>query len=328
VIGLLKHKTPVNLIVVFVAGILLKLAFFKHLDPLVSGDHDTFLYKEITGFISANFSAGVIFSITYLLLFFQAFLLNRLMNDHRMVHKFTYLPAMAYLLVTSMLPEWNVFSAPLLANTLLMYIFFVLYRTYNQYNVKMMLFNIGLALGLAAFVFSSSLIFLVWVLPGLLVMRAVKLNEWMICLFGLITPFYLYAAYLLLSDSWSWAKIIPDYSFHIPTLKQSFWLAGSTLLILLVFLIGGYFIQVNLRRLLIQVRKNWSLMLIYLLIALLVPFLSYEVQYENWIVCCIPFASFHACAFFYPQSRWLPLLLFWSMVIFTLGYQYYAGWII
>lgn len=236
---------------------------------------------------------------------------------------------MSYLLITSLLPEWNYMSAPLLANTLLLLIFYFLFRMYNQQRIRGMVFNIGLALGLCSFLYAPSLIFLIWVLPGLLVMKPVKINEWLICILGLLTPYYLYAAWLLLYGGWEWGKILPSLSLNVPGLQQSFWLAGASLLLIIPFLAGGYYIQVNLRRLLIQVRKNWSLVLIYMLVSLIVPFFSGGQNFENWIVCVIPFAAFHSCAYFYPKAKAFPLLLFWLSVAFVVVYQYYGnGWII
>jgi hypothetical protein len=70
---------------------------------------------------------------------------------------------------------------------------------------------------------------------------------------------------------------------------------------------------------LIQVRKSWSLMLIYLLITLLIPFINFSSTFEYWILCALPFAAFHGYTFFYAQKKWLPAALHWVMVVFILA---------
>ena len=90
------------------------------------------------------------------------------------------------------------------------------------------------------------------------------------------------------------------------------------------FLTGGYFIQDNLRRMLIQIRKGWSLVLLYLLVAIFVPFVNTSNTFENWVMAASPFAAFHACTYFYPQRKLFPLVLFWISVAFVLFYQYYG----
>ena len=61
-----------------------------------------------------------------------------------MMSRPNYLPGMAYLLVTSFFPEWNYFSAPLLINTLLIFVLGWLFKMYNHPKAKGIVFNTGL----------------------------------------------------------------------------------------------------------------------------------------------------------------------------------------
>ena len=126
-----------------------------------------------------------------------------------------------------------------------------------------------------------SIILFFWLIFALMVMRSVRLNEWLICLLGVTTPYYFYAAYLFFSDNWSWQHFLQPIDIALPAPGQSLWLAIGSILLIIPFLIGGYFVQENLRKMLIQVRKNWSLMLIYLLFALFIPFLNNIAEISN-----------------------------------------------
>ena len=299
------------------------------LKPVANSDA-AFLYKKLFEFLD-GYSTGtpLLFPvITYLLLFSQSLQLNRLINVNRMMQRTTYLPAVAYLVTTSLLPEWNIFSPSLIANTFVLLVFNSLFSLYNEQRVKGTVYNIGLCAGVSSFFFFPALTLFIWVIFGLLVMRPVRVNEWLVCLLGVTTPFYLYAAWLFLNDQWSWENLIKPVSVSVPHVVQSAWLAGAGLLLVIPFLVGGYYVQDNLRRMLIQVRKNWSLFLIYLLFALFVPFLDKNPgSLENWILVVIPFASFHACAYLYPPRRWFPTIIFWASVLFILAYQYFGtGW--
>src|SRR4051812_44884371 len=85
---------------------------------------DGFLFKALLAQLStAGKSLPAIYPlISFLLLFTQAVNFNRLVNDHRLMQKPNYLTAMAYLLITSLFTEWNVLSAPLIINTLLIWV--------------------------------------------------------------------------------------------------------------------------------------------------------------------------------------------------------------
>ena len=51
-------------------------------------------------------------------------------------------------------------------------------------------------------------------------------------------------------------KILPYFTIHLPSLQQSIWLAASAFLLMVPFLTGGYYVQENLRRMLIRFGKD------------------------------------------------------------------------
>ena len=328
-IGIFKQKNPANIILLLVFGVLIKLPMFtRPYRPVVNGDEAVF-YKEILRFLepAGNNNPVVYPIVAFGFLFLQAMILTQFVNNQRMMNRSNYFPGMAYMLITSLLPEWNYFSAPMIVNTLFLFILSALFRIYNQEQAKGSIYNIGLALGVAAFVFLPSLTFVIWVLLALMVMRPFRINEWVLCLLGITTPFYFYAVFLFIKDQWNWSSLVPSLSLGFPAVSQSAWLAGSVFLLTIPFLTGGYYVQDNLRRMLIQVRKGWSLILLYLLVATCVPFVNSTGDFVNWVMAAVPFAAFHACTYMYATFRIFPLLLFWLTIAFVVGYQYYGpGW--
>ena len=324
-IGIFKQKNPANIFVLLVFGVLIKLPMFLHPHVPAGKEGDGIFFKAILKFLApTGLSTPVLYpALAFGLLFLQAIILTRFINTQRMMSRPTFFPGMAYMLITSLLPEWNYFSAPLIVNTILLFVLSGLFKIYNQPNAKGAIFNIGLALGVASFLFFPAITFFVWVLLALAVMRPFKINEWVLCIVGITTPFYFYAIYLFINDQWSWQNLLPYFSVGLPSIKQSAWLAGSAFLLVVPFLAGGYYIQDNLRKMLIQVRKGWSLLLLYLLGAIFLPFVNNSDSFENWVMAAIPFAAFHACTYLYSNLRIIPLLLFWLSVVFILGYQYY-----
>jgi hypothetical protein len=329
VIGIFKQKNPANLFVLFVIGILIKLPMFMGPREAVVHSSDGVLYEAIIRFLNpAAKSFSLLYPIlAYALLFAQAIGLTQFINHQRMTNKSTYLPGLAYILITSLLPEWNYFSAPLLVNSILMFVLSGLFGIYNRQNVRGSIFNIGLLLGISGFIFISSLAFVLWVWLAMAVMRPFRITEWLISVLGITTPFYFYAIYLVITGHWNWDTFLPTVTMGLPSLKQSAWLAGSVFLVMVPFLAGGYYVQENLRRMLINVRKGWSLLLLFLLTALLVPFINSSDTFVNWIVGMLPLAAFHGCAYLYSTWRPFPYILFWITVGFIVAYQYFGpGW--
>lgn len=328
-IGLFKQKNPANIFLLLVFGVLIKLPMFLHPHIPAVRKSDGIFFQWILDIAGpAGRSNPHLYSfLAFTLLFLQAVLLTRFINSQRMMNKPTFFPGMAYLLITSLLPEWNHFSAPLIVNTILLYVLSRLFNIYNQPNAKGTIYNIGLALGIASFLFFPAITFILWILLALAVMRTFQLNEWILCIIGISTPYYFYAIFLFINDDWSWQHLMPHFSIGLPTITQTVWLAGSAFLLVVPFLSGGYFVQDNLRKMLIQVRKGWSLLLLYLLGAIFIPFVNNSDSFENWVIVAIPFAAFHACTYLYSTLRIIPVLLFWLTIAFILGYQYYElGW--
>lgn len=328
--GIFRQKNPANIFLLLVFGVLIKLPVFLHPHIPDVKPADGILFKAILDFLKPYGSnTPVIYPLlAFAVIYLQAVLLTAFINNQRMMSRPNYFPGMAYMLITSLFPEWNYFSAPLLVNFILVLVLSRLFKIYNQPSALGSVFNIGLALGIASFLFFPSITFIIWILLALAVMRPFRLNEWIVCILGVTTPFYFYAVYLFVSNQWSWTALWPYFTIKLPAIKQSVWLAGSVFLLAVPFLAGGYYVQESLRRMLIQVRKGWSLMLLYLLGAIFIPFVNSADTFENWIMAAIPLAAFHACTYLYATYRILPLILFWLTVAFILGYQYYysVGW--
>ena len=137
-------------------GILIKLPIFTSpAPPPELADNAAILYREAVVFLkSVSKNDGLLFAvITYLFLFTQALQLNSLINKNRMMQRLNFLPATAYLVITSLMPEWNHFSAPLMINTLVLFIFSGLFKISNQYSIKSTVYNIGVAVGISSFIF-------------------------------------------------------------------------------------------------------------------------------------------------------------------------------
>jgi hypothetical protein len=323
VIGIFKQKAPGNIALLFIFGLLIKLPLFLYPKKPVASAADGKLYRAMLQYLEA-YTPLLTSMLAFALLYIQALQLIYLMNEYRMTSRQNYLAGMAYLLITSLLPEWNYLSAALISTTLVIWAFIKLFDLYNVEKGAGKIFNIGLMIGLSSFFYFPSVFFALSILIGLLVLRPFRLNELFLMVTGILTPYYFFAVYLFLTDRLTLQQLPHRLEVFIPPLKNSVWIVGATLLIGIPFLVGGYFIQVHLRKMLIQTRKNWSVMLLFLLLAIFIPFINNTQTYQNWMVVAAPFAAFHACTYLYPIRRWPPLLLFFAFVAFIITQQYFS----
>jgi hypothetical protein len=325
VTGTFKANNPYNTFLLLIYGILLKLPMFLH--PKIPQEQlvDGFLYKALLKWLQpVAGGAPVIYPlIAYLLLYTQAVSFNKLVNDLRLMQKPNYLTGMSYLLVTSLFTEWNMLSAPLIINTLLIWVWARMSGLHNDANPKRSLFNIGIAIGLSTFFYFPSLAFVALIIFGLAIIRPFKLSEWLIALLGIVTPYYFLLAWAFLTDHWKNYRL-PGIAVTSPKFNQTNWSFVAIIVVLITCVAGFFYIQQNFRRQLIQARKSWNLVFLYLVVAVFIPFINATHTFEYWILSAVPLSALLGAAFLYPAKRMIPLVLHWVMVAFVIAIGYFV----
>ena len=207
-IGVFKQKSPGNVAVLFIFGLLLKLPLFLYPKPAVTTINDGQLYQWLIGGLPER-NSMVCSVIAFVLLYGQALMVNFMVSEYRMIAKQNYLPAMAYLLVTTLLPEWNYLSSPMISNTLIIWMFIYLFSLYNSPVSKAQVYNIGLIAGINSYIYFPSIVFVLCILLGLIILKPFRLNEMILFLLGCLTPYYFYGVYLFLTDQFNFKNFSP-----------------------------------------------------------------------------------------------------------------------
>ncbi len=285
---------------------------------------DGFLYKEILKALKP-IGTGLPFIyplIAFGLLYTQAIYFNKLVNDQRIMQRPNYLTGMSYLLITSLFVEWNLLSSPLIINSFLVWVWAKMSGLHTDPKPKAALFNIGIAIGICTFFYFPSLAFAALIIFGLALTRAFRLAEWVMALLGIITPYYFLLAYVFLTDKWQGYKL-PPFAVINPVFDQSKWALAAIFIVIASAMVGVFYIQQNFRRQLIQVRKSWNLIFLYLIVAFFVPFVNATHTFEYWILCAVPLSALVAATFLYPPKGWFPAALHWLLVALVIMISYF-----
>lgn len=313
-----RENNGFNAFLLFAYGFLLKLPYFTH--PVIpdATPADGFLYYKLLAFMgSFGHSYPFIYPlIAYILLYTQALTFNQLIGEQRLMYKPHYLVAMSYLLITSLVPEWNYLSSVLITNSVMVWAWPRMVSMYNHPHPKAIIFNIGLALGICSFFYLPSLLFLLLLGIALLIFRPFSITEWLVALVGILCPYYFLFLYLYLSGQFSLAVLLPNMTIFPPRFKFDFVFCTRIVLLTLPLLIGWYYIQRNRGRMLIQVRKSVALLLCYLCFALLLPLVNGFAGLEYWVLAAIPLSVYHAAGYLYARRIYWVQLLHWLTVLF------------
>lgn len=266
--------------------------------------------------------SGIFAILLFLFSFVQAYWINEIATEQKLFPRPTHLPGMSYLLLTSLLPGWYTFTLFLPALTMLLLMLFRLCNIPAQQEARKSMFNIGLLIGLAACLYQPSALFLLLVLLAMLLYRPFIPAEWVLLFTGFFTPYYFIGAYIYLFDVTSFEWIHP-WRLSLPAGLTGY-LSWSVLgLGLLTAGIGFVFLQGQMRKLLVQSRKTWTLLFLFFLFSLFLPVMGPAPSFSYWLAAASVLAFTLASAYYYPDRTWFPILSHWGLVALSLLTGYF-----
>lgn len=319
-IGNFKANNPRNNFLLLLYGLALNWPlFFKPASPIISSN-ESFLYQYFFGILHSFFNTSVLSGIAFFLVFLQAVVINKIVTDQKMFQRNNYLSGMSYLLITSIFHVG--FTSTLISVSFIIWILSILFNLSMQENPKKNIFNLGLLTGVSILIFFPTFLFGLLVLFGLLIFRPFRIQEWIIVILGIVTPFYFVYAFGFLLDKFEIIHF-PSFYFKLPKFHLTGFEIGSLSLTLLLSIIGFSFTQSNLRKLLVQSRNCWTIISAFLLFALLVPVFNKIPQFNYTLFCFVPASIFVASSFYYPEKKWFINLSHWILVALSVLNGYF-----
>ncbi len=313
-----RDKSIIALIFLVILCLAVHVHFFVSTPLVVISDDDGLLSVLFRRYIQP-LPGTFIFVIYFVFVLVQSIRLNMVLNELKMFQQTGFTTAMSYILLTAFLPQWCALTPALIANSLVVLIFIQLSKLYNHPAPKTLLFNTGLIVGLTILSYHPTALLILVVLFALAVVRPFRITEWFVLMIGIITPYYFLIAGLYLTNNMNELyHFIPDIQFMLPVQKADVWLWINLSAIVILLLFGFIYWVPASNRMVIQLRKNWSVMLVMLLILLPIPFVFQNAGIESGILCTVPLVSFISNAFLNPKRLWLPNLLFWIAVIIVI----------
>lgn len=318
--GTFKANHPYNNLLLALYALLLRLYFFSSPSAPAILPDDGFLYRHaIQALLSFGLPSGFFSFLTFLLLFAQALVLNRISSGQRMFPKPNYLPGMSYLLIAALLPEMNRFSSVLITNSLLLWMFGMISRLHHAPSPKSLLFNLGMICAFSSLLYFPAGLFLLLIIMGMLIFRPFVIREWIVMILGFATPYYLLLTTLFLYDRLDMFSFLP---LHFSGMPLSFSLTGKISLIAAAWLLisGIYFNRKESGKQLVHAKKCWSLVFVLVILSLAVLFLDRSHSACLLIGPVLPLSWMAANVFYYPSRSWYPsllhgLLLAWILYI-------------
>ncbi|MGB3076214.1 MAG: hypothetical protein WBB36_12870, partial [Chitinophagales bacterium] len=196
--------------------------------------------------------------ISTALLFFQALYFNYLVNYYRIMAKSSYLPAFSFILVSSLFVEFTLLTSALIANTFLLMALARIFAWYKKDKVTAPVFDTSFLIAIASLFFFPYIVFFLFVLAALMVLRPFSLREYLIAAIGLVLPYYFIGVYFF------WIHQLPEFlnsliiselRFNAAAIERNIRIFAIGIPVLAILVWAATFIQSNLFRMVVQVRN-------------------------------------------------------------------------
>ena len=309
---LFKDRSDFNLIFLLLLSVAVHFHVWMQPPIIIANESDGLLSYLLLHYIQP-LPPLVLIVLFHTIILSQAIRLNILLSNFKMFQQISYIPAFTYIILTAMFPYWDVISAGLIANSLVIWILVKLLRLYEQSQPKTLEFNIGLIVGISIILHEPIAILIAVVLFALLIIRPFKLAEWLVLIMGILLPFYFIFTYVFLTGNISdFRQFLPKLDWKNPLVQPSFNIILA-LIVMGVQLIAGFFYwNEQQTRFIIQVRKYWGVLFLLLILTFFQPILfSVQGLYASAIAIA-PLASFISFAYATPKRLLIPNLLFWA----------------
>ncbi len=324
-INLLRIYNPLNTIWLIMMLILLRVIYI-----VKAPDHLDFIFVEsftrsLAPVAYENaFSPSANILIAAVLVFIQAMLVNYMVNFYNLLGKPSFLPALLYIVASSLFTPFLILSPPLICNFLLIWMLFKMFGLYKAEDSKSASYDLGMIVAVGSLIYLPFIYFILIAWIALLLFRPFDLRDFLASIFGYITVFFFLAVYYYLTNRLGafytiWLPLATRFpnNIHINYLNYL-----ELVPVVIIFIFCFFRIQQSFYKSFVQVRKSYQLLLMLFVIAGLSFYVKAEFRLSHFLLCVIPSAIFMAYYFLYATRRWFYEFLFLLLVGSIIFFQF------
>jgi hypothetical protein len=296
-------------------------ALLHSVAPQAMPDH--VLFAALLGVLNYAFQSAFAYTLlTVVVLISQALFINHITVKHKLFARNTYLPAFAYLLITSLNPAFNYFSEPLIINWLVLISLNIMMSLSQTSQPRKQIFNAGFAVCLPALFQFPAVGFILLFFLSLVFLRSFNIGEWTVGLMGYLTPIYFFAGILFLADKLHVFRHIVQIGFAFPKhLYHPVYMVGTVAGLSILLLIGSVGLQQQLNSLTIYIRRAWGLVYTYLFISVVVTFVAVSMVNAEWLIIMPALSILIAHAFSFEKNKWFSNFTFYFSLLLLIFCQ-------
>jgi hypothetical protein len=280
------------------------------------------LYNLLLSLLGKGHLTSVIFSLSIAVLL--VFLIINFNTDIFFINERTFLPALLYLLIVVIFPEYLMLNPALPASLLLMFAIKRIMAGYHKQGVAYNFFDAGILISTGSLFYANLIWFGAIVIIGIVLLRTVTLSEIAVTLLGLITPYLItFGLFYVLGNNLDELLALiyenlfsrsPGYFFPRLTIVTLIFEA-----IIILISIGYIIMLQNTKK--IKTRKTFALLIWVFIISLAVYFAVPSASVEIIWISGIPVSYFLSHQFIYGKRKIVSEIFFTALLALVLLIQ-------
>jgi hypothetical protein len=298
-----------------------------HLDTAFVFDHHEPLSKLVFGLlqrIPQHFDI-VSLVLSALLCFVQSLLINNIVNENKVLTKKNYLAGLLFIIVFSFFKESLVLSPASISLTFLILCTKNIFELIKKEKAFGDVYDVGMLAAIATLFYFPSILFLVFAYAALGAVRSFSYKEWVIVLFGFLSPFILVFTWYFWTDQQ--ALLLHD----IANIHGKIWLKGLALNSANWILIGSLallsiaalvLLPGALYSTLIQVRKYASSLVFLIFLILASFYLQQTVSLSHLSLLALPLSIIFSIVLMQIKNKRVSEVIHLILILLVLAGQY------
>lgn len=308
---------PLNLLLLVVYLVLMRIVIFLNLPAELSFEilePYTKLFINIPKDALSS-EANVFFAAVITLV--QALIFNRIVNNHNLLAKPSYLPALLYITGTSLFLQFLILSPALICNFLIIVIIDKFLKLSKTGSAMSIMFDVGMIIAVGTLIYFPFILMLVMLWLSLLMYRAFSWREWISGLIGFLTIFIFVAVFYYWNDNIN--RFIDIWQPLTNKFPNNLQINYDDYLVLIpvgiIMILAALQLRENFFRSFISTRKAFQMLFFMFLVSIFSFYTKKGVTVAHFILCVPPGAVLLAYYFSNAKKRWFYETLFAILVI-------------
>ncbi|MES2828378.1 MAG: DUF6427 family protein [Bacteroidota bacterium] len=316
-----RTLNPLNLLLLFAYTFFMRMAIFADLPSVLQFEFLESYAKFLISIPAGSISPVSNVVLAGILIFVQSILFNRIINNHGLLNKPGYLPALLYITAASLFMPFFVLSPTLICNFLLILIMDKFLKIGKSPNAIMIMFDIGMIIAVGALIYFPFIVMLIMLWLSLLLYRSFSWREWTSGLVGFLTIFFFLGVYYYWNGS-----ILLFYKIWLPLgnkFPSVFKINYNDYLVLvpvtLMIILASLQLRENFFRSFISTRKAFQMLFFMFIVSILSFYTKPDFRIYHFLLCVPPGSVLLAYYFSNAKKRWFYESLF-LILVFAIQY--------